>query len=55
MGLLGEAYHLTDSGGVFGMGFAHVLFGAGYSLSWVVLGCLLWMEGTATNAHSSRQ
>lgn len=55
MGLFGGAYHLTDSGGVFRMGFAHVLFGVVYSLSWVLLGCLLWPKGTGMNAHTSRQ
>ena len=55
LGLSGGAYHLTDSGGVFETGFAHVLFGAVYSLSWVVLGCLLWTEGTGRNACTSRQ
>ena len=55
MGLLGGAYHLTDEGGVFGTSFAHVPSGAGYSLGWIVLGCLLWMQGTATNAPATRR
>ena len=54
MGLLGAAYHLTDSGGLFGIGFAHVPFGAAYSLGWVLLGFLLWRQGTATHAHAPR-
>ena len=55
MGLLGATYHLTDSGGLFGIGFAHVPFGAAYSLGWVLLGCLLWRQGTATHAHAPRR
>jgi hypothetical protein len=55
MGLLGAAYHLTDSGGLFGIDFAHVPFGAAYSLGWVLLGCLLWRQGTATHAHAPRR
>jgi hypothetical protein len=35
VGLLGGAYQLTDAGGVFETGFAHVLVGAGYSFGWV--------------------
>ncbi len=49
MGLLGGAYQLTDSGGVLRMGYAHVVFGVGYSLGWIVLGCLLWPKRSATN------
>jgi hypothetical protein len=52
MGLLGGAYHLTDAGGVLETGFAHVPFGAGYSLGWVFVGCLLWTQGTATNTRT---
>ena len=55
VGLLGGAYQLTDTGGVFETGFAHVLFGAGYSLGWVFLGCLLWMQGAAMRAYTSRR
>lgn len=41
-GFSGCAYAFTEPGGVVEeMGFAHVLFGALYSLGWVVLGCLL--------------
>ncbi len=41
-GFCGCAYAFTEPGGVVEeMGFAHVLFGALYSLSWMVLGCLL--------------
>jgi hypothetical protein len=50
MGLLGGAYQITDADGVFEAGFAHVAFGAGYSLGWVFLGWLLWRGGTATYA-----
>ena len=53
MGLLGGAFQLTDSGGVFRLGYAHVVFGVVYSLGWIVLGCLLWPKRTATNAHTS--
>jgi hypothetical protein len=53
MGLLGGAYQLTDSGGVLRMGYAHVAFGVGYSLGWIVLGCLLWPKRSATNPHTS--
>ena len=53
MGLLGAAYHLTDSGGVFGIGFAHVPLGAAHSLGWVLLGFLLWIR-TSENAPSTR-
>jgi|SRR5215208_2015533 hypothetical protein len=55
MGLSSVAYHVTNSGGVFGTGLAHVLFGAVYSLSWLVLGCLLWTAGNGRNAHTSQQ
>jgi hypothetical protein len=55
IGLLGAAYHLTDSGGVFGIGFAHVPLGAAHSLGWVLLGFLLWTEGTATHARAWRR
>jgi hypothetical protein len=55
MGLLGAAYHLTDSGGIFGIGFAHAPFGAAYSIGWVLLGRLLWTQGTATHAHAARR
>jgi hypothetical protein len=55
IGLLGAAYHLTDSGGVFGIGFAHVPLGAAHSLGWVLLGFLLWTEGTATQARAWRR
>jgi hypothetical protein len=55
IGLLGAAYHLTDSGGVFGIGFAHVPLGAANSLGWVLLGFLLWTEGTATQARAWRR
>jgi hypothetical protein len=54
IGLLGAAYHLTDSGGLFGIGFAHVPLGAAHSLGWVLLGFLLWMQGTAQQAYNSR-
>jgi hypothetical protein len=54
VGLLGGAYQLTDAGGVFGIGFAHVPLGAAHSLGWVLLGCLLWTQGTATQAYTSR-
>jgi hypothetical protein len=54
-GLLGAAYHLTDSGGVIGIGFAHVPLGAAHSLGWVLLGFLLWTEGTATHACARRR
>jgi hypothetical protein len=53
MGLFGAAYQLTDSGGVFTMSYAHVVFGVVYSLSWIILGCLLWPKHTATNPHTS--
>ncbi len=53
MGLFGGAYQLTDSGGVFRMGYAHEVFGVVYSLSWIVLGCLLWQKRTARNPHTS--
>ena len=55
VGLLGGVYQLTDAGGVFETGFAHVLVGAGYSFGWVFLGCLLWTHGTATKAYTSRR
>jgi len=53
MGLFGGAYQLTDLGGVLRIGYAHVMFGVVYSLSWIVLGCLLWLKRTATNPHTS--
>ncbi len=41
-GFCGCAYAFTELGGaVEEMGFAHVLFGALYSLGWMALGCLL--------------
>jgi hypothetical protein len=55
MGLLGGAYHLTDSGGALGTGFGHVLFGAGYSIGWVFVGCLLCTQGTTTNTRTLRR
>jgi hypothetical protein len=51
MGLLGGAYQLTDAGGL-GTSFAHVPFGAGYSLGWVFVGWLLWTQDTATDAYT---
>lgn len=48
MGLSGGAYHLTDSDGIMGMSTAHASLGAVYSLSWVLLGWLLWTRSTAT-------
>ncbi len=51
IGLLDAAYHLTDSGGVFGIGFAHVPLGAAHSLGWVLLGFLLWIR-TSENSPS---
>jgi hypothetical protein len=42
MGLFGGAYLITDSGVVLGKGYAHVTFGVGYSLGWIVMGCLQW-------------
>jgi hypothetical protein len=53
MGLFGWAYQLTDSGGVFRLGYAHVMFGVVYSLGWIVLGYLLWPKRSATNPHTS--
>ena len=53
MGLFGWAYWLTDSGAI-EAGFAHVLLGALYSLSWVVLGCLLWSAATERTAGTPR-
>ena len=53
MGLLGWAYQLTDSGGVFRMGHAHVVFGVVYSLCWIVLGCLLCPRRTGTASYTS--
>jgi hypothetical protein len=53
MGLLGWAYQLTDSGGVFRMGYAHIVFGVFYSLCWIVLGCLLCLKRTGTTSHTS--
>ena len=55
MGLLGGAYQLTDVGGILETSFAHVPFGAGYSLGWFFLGYLLWRQGTATNAYTSQR
>ncbi len=52
MGLLGGAYQLTDAGGGLGTSFAHVPFGAGYSLGWVFVGWLLWTQDTATDAYT---
>lgn len=41
-GFCGCAYAFTEPGGIVeDMWFAHILFGALYSLGWVVLGCLL--------------
>jgi hypothetical protein len=54
MGLFGYAYHLTDSGGVFEMGAAHVLFGALFSFGWLGLGCLLWSKGPERHADTLR-
>jgi hypothetical protein len=48
MGLFGWAYYLSDSAGMVQMRLAHILFGALFSLSWIVLGYLLWSEGTRT-------
>jgi hypothetical protein len=53
MGLFGWAYQLTDSDGVFRMGYAHVVFGVVYSLSWIGLGCLLCPKRTGTTPHTS--
>lgn len=53
-GLCGCAYHLTDSGGVFETGAAHVLFGVLFSFGWLGLGCLLWPKGTGRHAPTPR-
>jgi hypothetical protein len=53
IGLSGGAYHLTDSGGVLKVGYAHVMSGVVYSLGWIVLGCLLWAKRTSPNHHAS--
>jgi hypothetical protein len=55
MGLVGWAYHLTDSGEVFRMSFAHMLLGVVFSVGWVVLGCLLWSKGSARDTDTSRE
>ena len=52
MGLFGWAYRLTDSGAI-EAGFAHVLLGALYSLSWVVLGSSLWSVATERTARTT--
>ena len=51
MGLFGGAYLLTDSGVVLGIDYAHVTFGVGYSLGWIVMGCLLWPKRIGTTPH----
>jgi hypothetical protein len=53
IGLFGWAYQLTDSDGIFRMGYAHVVFGVVYSLSWIVPGCLLCPKRTGTTPHTS--
>ena len=52
VGLSGEAYKLTDSGGVFRMGNAHLVIGVVYGLSWVLLGCLIWPKRSGPNRHN---
>ena len=53
MGLFGWAYRLTDSGAI-ELGVAHVLLGVLYSLSWVVLGRLLWSAAAERKAGTPR-
>lgn len=60
-GLFGWAYLFSDFGGIVEAWSAHLLFGALFSLGWVVLGCLFWLEsakrhtsddeGNATSEH----
>jgi hypothetical protein len=46
MGLFGWAYYLSDLEGLVQMQAVHVLFGVLFSLGWVLLGYLLWSQGT---------
>ena len=46
MGLFGWTYYLSDFGGTDRMQAVHSLFGVLFSLSWVLLGYLLWPKGT---------
>jgi hypothetical protein len=52
MGALGWAYYFTDSGGVVETHLSHIGFGVLFSLSWVVLGGVLWRQGERWSAGS---
>lgn len=44
MGAFGWVFYLTDSGGIIETRFGHTAFGVLFSLSWMVLGYMLWLE-----------
>ena len=45
MAALGWAFYVTDTGGVVEVRLNHIGFGVLFSLSWVLLGGVLWRQG----------
>jgi hypothetical protein len=55
MGILGWAYYLSDVESTGQMRAVHVVFGVLFSLSWILLGYLLWSRGAGRHTGVPRR